>query len=405
MGLVQRVPVGLRDPVGGSRLVRGCQPALLATVRLHLRPDRSVIRPSRQAVGARPQACPEQSSQRVGCPPRRALATTLGLILASTPASDDLKRCTKCGEEKPRAEFSRDRSRKDGRFSQCKACVRRWQQENAEHLADYHLRWQQENRDKKRAQDRRYRERKRDDPPTGSENEPTPAAAIGSGERRTPIIGSDGELTTAAIGSESEPESPTNLPKQSERAPPVRHTRPSASPGAHWRRSDVRPLGPYSICVVTAAGSELGLGFNTPRGGGDAGPTDQFRRHVWGSAEDVDSEDALSELLDEIEEQIRADIAGSADQLAAGVPNDQLAAAESWASVASYPMARLSAPASPWGRKGRRVAGWGTPAIGRLRSTANTLSAALQPIAPAVGATSFSIGVSFPWGIQISLSW
>jgi hypothetical protein len=78
--------------------------------------------------------------------------------------SDDLKRCTKCGEEKPRAGFSRDRSRKDGRFSQCKACVRRWQQDNAEHLAEYHRSWQQANRDKKRAQDRRYRERVRQDP-------------------------------------------------------------------------------------------------------------------------------------------------------------------------------------------------------------------------------------------------
>jgi hypothetical protein len=74
--------------------------------------------------------------------------------------SDDLKRCTKCGEEKPLAAFSRDRSRKDGRFSQCTACVRRWQQENAEH----HRRWQQANRDERRAQDRRYRERKRQDP-------------------------------------------------------------------------------------------------------------------------------------------------------------------------------------------------------------------------------------------------
>jgi hypothetical protein len=84
--------------------------------------------------------------------------------LASTSASDDLKRCTKCGEEKPRAEFSRDRSRKDGRYPQCKACVREWHQENAERLAEYHLRWQRQNRDKQRAQNRRYRERKRDDP-------------------------------------------------------------------------------------------------------------------------------------------------------------------------------------------------------------------------------------------------
>lgn len=85
-------------------------------------------------------------------------------MVRSTPASDDLKCCTKCEEEKPRAEFSRDRSRKDGRAPWCKACVRRWQQENAEHLADYHRRWQQANQEKKRAQARRYRERKAEDP-------------------------------------------------------------------------------------------------------------------------------------------------------------------------------------------------------------------------------------------------
>jgi hypothetical protein len=82
----------------------------------------------------------------------------------ATPRPDDLKRCTRCAEEKPRAEFSRDRSRKDGRYPQCKACVREWHQENAERLAEYHLRWQRENRDKQRAQNRRYRERKREDP-------------------------------------------------------------------------------------------------------------------------------------------------------------------------------------------------------------------------------------------------
>jgi hypothetical protein len=76
-----------------------------------------------------------------------------------TPASDDLKRCTKCGEEKPRAEFSRVRSRKDGRAAHCKVCVRRWHRENAEHLAEYHRRLQRANRDKHRAQNRRYRER------------------------------------------------------------------------------------------------------------------------------------------------------------------------------------------------------------------------------------------------------
>jgi hypothetical protein len=77
---------------------------------------------------------------------------------------DDVKRCTKCGKEKPRAEFSRDRSRKDGRYPQCKACVRRWHQENAERLAEYNRRWRRANRDKARAWDRRYREKRAMDP-------------------------------------------------------------------------------------------------------------------------------------------------------------------------------------------------------------------------------------------------
>jgi hypothetical protein len=79
-------------------------------------------------------------------------------------SSEPMKRCSKCGEEKPPTEFRRDRSRKDGRYPQCKACEPLWRQENAEYMADYHRRWQQTNRDKTRAQDRSYRERKRHDP-------------------------------------------------------------------------------------------------------------------------------------------------------------------------------------------------------------------------------------------------
>jgi hypothetical protein len=86
---------------------------------------------------------------------RRGKITLRRLIVGA------LKRCTNCGEEKPPAEFSRDRSRKDGRYPQCKACVRRWHQENAGRLAEYNRRWREANRDKQRAWDRRYRERKR----------------------------------------------------------------------------------------------------------------------------------------------------------------------------------------------------------------------------------------------------
>jgi NAD-dependent SIR2 family protein deacetylase len=37
------------------------------------------------------------------------------------------KRCSKCGEVKPLEEFRRDRSRKLGRFSQCRECERQYE--------------------------------------------------------------------------------------------------------------------------------------------------------------------------------------------------------------------------------------------------------------------------------------
>jgi hypothetical protein len=72
-------------------------------------------------------------------------------------ASSDLKRCTKCWEEKPPRAFRRDRSRKDGRYPQCKACEKEWREANAERLKAYHRAWNRANPEKKRAHDRRYR--------------------------------------------------------------------------------------------------------------------------------------------------------------------------------------------------------------------------------------------------------
>jgi Recombination endonuclease VII len=67
-----------------------------------------------------------------------------------------MKRCKKCGETKPLAEFHKATDMKDGYRSECKTCarairrawyaanrekaiadVRRWQQENKEHLHEY----------------------------------------------------------------------------------------------------------------------------------------------------------------------------------------------------------------------------------------------------------------------------
>jgi hypothetical protein len=149
----------------------------------------------------------------------RRVDRTAWLILLSTAASGDLKRCTKCEKEKPREEFSRDRSRKDGRYPQCKACVRQWQQENAERLAEYHLRWQRENRDKQRAQNRAIASASAGTLSIGSDGEPTPAAAIGSGGPRTPTTWRADEPTTAAIGSDSEREPPTHVERQRRLSP------------------------------------------------------------------------------------------------------------------------------------------------------------------------------------------
>jgi hypothetical protein len=51
--------------------------------------------------------------------------------LACFAFQEPMKRCSKCGEEKPPTDFRRDPSRKDGRYPQCKACERLWRQENA----------------------------------------------------------------------------------------------------------------------------------------------------------------------------------------------------------------------------------------------------------------------------------
>jgi hypothetical protein len=121
-------------------------------------------------------------------------------ILLTMPASD-YKRCTKCGMETPLVEFSR--------ASHVTACVPRWQQENAEHVAEYHRRWQQASRVKTREHDRRY----------------------GNDEPRTRSMWRAGGPTTAAIGSESEPESPTHIRRQTRGEASARGAPAGESPG------------------------------------------------------------------------------------------------------------------------------------------------------------------------------
>jgi hypothetical protein len=112
-------------------------------------------------------------------------------------------------------------------------------------------------------------------------------------------------------------------------------------------------------------------------------------------ADELTSEEELEKLLAEIDGALNED----AD---AGDPADDLAAIESWASLASYAAGRFYAPASPWPGN---LAGWGTKAVERLRRIANTLADRLRAIVGVVGATGFSIAVAFPWGISVALNW
>jgi hypothetical protein len=128
------------------------------------------------------------------------------------------------------------------------------------------------------------------------------------------------------------------------------------------------------------------------------GPDDDFRADVGARAEQIDNEEALERLLADIEDRVASDV--SYDN--GGDPEDDLAAIQSWASVASHAAARFYAPASPWRRS---VAGWSKEAAAQLQRICSTLVSPLRLVAAALSAVSFTIGVSFPWGISISLGW
>ncbi len=130
------------------------------------------------------------------------------------------------------------------------------------------------------------------------------------------------------------------------------------------------------------------------------GPSEEFRNHVARRAEEVQSEEDLERLLGEIEEAVpayRGEPFPSEED-----PLDVLAAVDAWAALASYAVARFYAPSSPWPG---RLAGWERSAARRLRSIAAKLEPRLRAAAQFAQARSWSIGVSFPWGVQISLTW
>jgi 5-methylcytosine-specific restriction endonuclease McrA len=83
-----------------------------------------------------------------------------------TGASETLRRCQKCGQEKPRAAFYRDKQRKDGIATRCRSCdskrSKHYYRLNREERLARHRRWQKANPDKWYAAVRSWARRNRD---------------------------------------------------------------------------------------------------------------------------------------------------------------------------------------------------------------------------------------------------
>ncbi|MGA3155358.1 MAG: hypothetical protein ABSD40_23580 [Streptosporangiaceae bacterium] len=130
------------------------------------------------------------------------------------------------------------------------------------------------------------------------------------------------------------------------------------------------------------------------------GPSERLREYVEEQTTEVETEEQLEELLGVLENELTDDQRTGIED--ADDSDDLLASVHAWAGLASYAVSRFYAPASPWPR---RVGGWGKRAVLRLQRIANRLLPALRAAVGALGAASFSISISFPWGIAIGIGW
>jgi hypothetical protein len=145
------------------------------------------------------------------------------------------------------------------------------------------------------------------------------------------------------------------------------------------------------------------------------GPNVEFRSVV------ADQIDALHEAADPealLEETLSKILGGvSEDRPAPQLTTDEdayeeLAAIETWASLASHAVQELYAPSSLslFGRKKEeagenKLAGWAQGAAEKLRRIADKLRAALIKVARRLHCLSFSVGVNYPWGVSIGIAW
>lgn len=69
-----------------------------------------------------------------------------------------MKRCSKCGIEKAASEFYKNKSRKDGLCSRCKACEKLYKEANKERQREYDKLYREANKERLSEQEKLYRE-------------------------------------------------------------------------------------------------------------------------------------------------------------------------------------------------------------------------------------------------------
>ena len=70
-----------------------------------------------------------------------------------------MKNCSKCGIEKEYSEFYRDKNKKDGFRSQCKSCIKKYNQENKEDIKKY----REENKEKRKEYNKKYNQENKEE--------------------------------------------------------------------------------------------------------------------------------------------------------------------------------------------------------------------------------------------------
>lgn len=76
---------------------------------------------------------------------------------------ENTKKCSKCGNELPLSEFSKDKSRKDGLQPWCKECKKQWRADNAEARKQYDKQYNAEHAEARKQYNKQYHAEHRDE--------------------------------------------------------------------------------------------------------------------------------------------------------------------------------------------------------------------------------------------------